>query len=188
MLERFTFSESESKLIVSYLQVKKPAKDKISDLKFAPLIHQNKQIEYLNQATSTTRRQHPLDMPGVKKTKASSTARTSTQRAKAPATSTASKKSAGNSKQRHNVKAPTKKAMKNQKRPASDSDGDTSSDEEPEKRRPHKKTKARHDVEEEEVEELDDNEPEEVEEEDDEEEPEQKTVSYSAALNRVKLT
>lgn len=81
-----------------------------------------------------------------------------------------------------------KKAMKNQKRPASDSDGDTSSDEEPEKRRPHKKTKARHDVEEEEVEELDDNEPEEVEEEDDEEEPEQKTVSYSAALNRVKLT
>ena len=105
-------------------------------------------------------------------------------------------KSGGNLRQSHNLKAPTEKATNNKatntrKWPASESDDDTGSDEEPKEWHPCKKTKHGHHKVDEEVEESDGvaDEPEEVEE--DEEEPVDEAgekVSYCAAVHEVKLT
>src|SRR5271155_4511835 len=75
------------------------------------------------------------------------------QHARAPTTTATKQKSAGNSKQRSNMKAPTKKAMNNQKWLASESGDDTSSGEELKKWHPHKKTKhGRHEADAEDIE------------------------------------
>ena len=86
-----------------------------------------------------------------KKTKGSS----ARQHARAPTTTATKQKSAGNSKQHSNMKAPTKKVINNQKWPASESGDDMSSDEEPKKRHPRKKTKhGRHEADAEDIEEV----------------------------------
>jgi hypothetical protein len=63
------------------------------------------------------------------------------QHAKAHTTIAAKQKSAGNSMQCSNVKAPTKKAIKNQKWPALECNDDTSLDKKLREQHPHKKTK-----------------------------------------------
>ena len=132
-----------------------------------------KKIEHI--VTQTTS-QHPYtDLDMFKKTR----------QAKAPT----KQKSAGNSKQRSNAKAPTKKAIKNRKRPASES-GDDTSDEEPNKRHPRKKTKhGRHEADEDIEEEDDDSEePEEVVVVDDDEASATEKVSCWTVVDEVKLT
>jgi hypothetical protein len=102
------------------------------------------------------------------------------QHVKALTTTAAKQKLAGNSMQCSNVKAPTKKAIKNhQKWPASESDDDTSLNKEPKEQHPCKKTKCERHKADADIKEVGDTEEsEEVEEVNDDEASVSEKVSY----------